>query len=97
MPLWLLLVGGGLAGAKWGPDLAAWLKARLKPGSRAAERPAYCDPNLPPEACADVSNLMTNVRDPAILTAAAAGYEAQGFHRAAAALASRAVAIQTGK
>jgi hypothetical protein len=93
VPLWLLLLGGGIAGAKWGPDLVAWLRGKASP---AAPRPAYCDPNMPAEACADVANLLANVSDPAILAAAAADYERSGYHRAAAALASRAAAIVKG-
>ncbi len=94
MPLWLLLLGGGIAGAKWGPELVARLKGKALPPEKKVEaRPAYCDPSMPPEACADVANLVSTVRDPAILAAAAADYEAQGFHRAAAALASRAASL----
>jgi hypothetical protein len=93
VPLWILLLGGTAIGAKWGPDLIEWVKGKVAPAASKAARPAYCDPSMPPEACADVANLVSTVRDPAILAAAAAEYEAQGYHRAAAALASRAAAV----
>lgn len=99
MPLWLLLLGGGIAGAKWGPDLASWLKGKLAPAAPAAAepkkpaRPVYCDPNMSAEACADVASLMRDVASPAVIAEAAASYEAQGFHRAAAALATRAAEL----
>lgn len=99
MPLWVLLLGGGLAGAKWGPELVSWAKDKLAPSSEKSakpDRPPYCDPDMTPDACADVTTLLQYVKNPAILAAAAASYEAQGHQRAAAALASRAASIVKG-